>query len=83
METFTRGEVDVLVATTIVENGIDIPSAGTILIDEAEHYGLAELTSCAGRVGRGSAPGALLPPDRPHEAARRGPRARASRRSRS
>jgi transcription-repair coupling factor (superfamily II helicase) len=53
METFTRGEVDVLVATTIVENGIDIPSAGTILIDEAQHYGLAELHQLRGRVGRG------------------------------
>jgi transcription-repair coupling factor (superfamily II helicase) len=46
--------VDVLVATTIVENGIDIPSAGTILIDEAEHYGLAELHQLRGRVGRGA-----------------------------
>jgi transcription-repair coupling factor (superfamily II helicase) len=54
MERFTGGEVDVLVATTIVENGIDIPSAGTILIDEAEHYGLAELHQLRGRVGRGN-----------------------------
>jgi len=54
MESFTNGEVDVLVATTIVENGIDIPSAGTILIDEAEHYGLAELHQLRGRVGRGA-----------------------------
>src|SRR5262249_22680179 len=54
MDSFTRGEVDVLVATTIVENGIDIPSAGTILIDEAEHYGLSELHQLRGRVGRGA-----------------------------
>jgi transcription-repair coupling factor (superfamily II helicase) len=54
MDRFTNGEVDVLVATTIVENGIDIPSAGTILIDEAEHYGLAELHQLRGRVGRGA-----------------------------
>jgi len=54
MESFTSGRVDVLVATTIVENGIDIPSAGTILIDEAEHYGLAELHQLRGRVGRGT-----------------------------
>jgi transcription-repair coupling factor (superfamily II helicase) len=53
METFTRGDVDVLVATTIVENGIDIPTAGTILIDEADHFGLAELHQLRGRVGRG------------------------------
>ncbi|MEZ5975075.1 MAG: TRCF domain-containing protein [Planctomycetota bacterium] len=43
MKSFARGEADVLVATTIIENGIDIPSAGTILIDEADHFGLAEL----------------------------------------
>ncbi len=54
MESFTAGEVDVLVATTIVENGIDIPSAGTILIDEAEHFGLSELHQLRGRVGRGA-----------------------------
>ncbi len=54
MESFTSGAVDVLVATTIVENGIDIPSAGTILIDEAEHYGLSELHQLRGRVGRGA-----------------------------
>ncbi len=54
MESFTGGEVDVLVATTIVENGIDIPSAGTILIDEAERYGLSELHQLRGRVGRGA-----------------------------
>ena len=55
MEAFTRGDVDVLVATTIVENGIDIPSAGTILMDDADRFGLAELHQLRGRVGRGSA----------------------------
>jgi transcription-repair coupling factor (superfamily II helicase) len=55
MDAFTRGEVDVLVATTIVENGIDIPSAGTILIDDADRFGLSELHQLRGRVGRGSA----------------------------
>ncbi|MCB9909663.1 MAG: transcription-repair coupling factor [Planctomycetes bacterium] len=54
MDTFSRGEADVLVATTIIENGIDIPEAGTILIDEADHFGLAELHQLRGRVGRGS-----------------------------
>ncbi|MEZ6003629.1 MAG: transcription-repair coupling factor [Planctomycetota bacterium] len=53
MKSFARGEADVLVATTIIENGIDIPSAGTILIDEADHFGLAELHQLRGRVGRG------------------------------
>ncbi|MEE8467201.1 MAG: DEAD/DEAH box helicase, partial [Planctomycetota bacterium] len=54
MEAFTRGDVDVLVATTIIENGLDIPLAGTILIDDADHFGLAELHQLRGRVGRGS-----------------------------
>ena len=53
MRRFTAGEVDVLVSTTIVENGIDIPAAGTILIDEADRFGLAELHQLRGRVGRG------------------------------
>ncbi len=53
MDGFTRGEADVLVATTIVENGIDIPSAGTIVIDRADMYGLSELHQLRGRVGRG------------------------------
>ena len=54
MEVFTRGDVDVLVATTIIENGIDIPAAGTILIDRADTFGLAELHQLRGRVGRGN-----------------------------
>jgi transcription-repair coupling factor (superfamily II helicase) len=53
MDSFSRGDVDVLVSTTIVENGIDIPSAGTILIDDADHFGLAQLHQLRGRVGRG------------------------------
>ncbi|MCZ6597318.1 MAG: transcription-repair coupling factor [Planctomycetota bacterium] len=53
MERFISGTVDVLVATTIIENGIDIPSAGTIVIDEADRFGLSELHQLRGRVGRG------------------------------
>ncbi len=53
MDQFTRGEADCLVATTIVENGLDIPAAGTIFIDDANHFGLAELHQLRGRVGRG------------------------------
>ncbi len=51
---FVRGEFDVLVSTTIVENGLDLPRANTILIDRAEHFGLAELHQLRGRVGRSS-----------------------------
>ncbi len=54
MRRFTEQEVDVLVSTAIVENGIDIPSAGAILIDEADLFGLAELHQLRGRVGRGA-----------------------------
>jgi transcription-repair coupling factor (superfamily II helicase) len=49
---FRHGEVDILVATTIIENGIDVPNANTILIDRADHYGLATLYQMRGRVGR-------------------------------
>jgi transcription-repair coupling factor (superfamily II helicase) len=49
---FVRGEADVLVATTIVENGLDIPSANTILINRADRFGLSELYQLRGRVGR-------------------------------
>jgi transcription-repair coupling factor (superfamily II helicase) len=54
MEAFTSGEIDVLVATTIIESGIDIPAAGTIVVDEADQFGLSELHQLRGRVGRGA-----------------------------
>ncbi len=49
---FKSGQVDILCATTIVESGIDIPNANTILIDRADHFGLADLYQLRGRVGR-------------------------------
>jgi transcription-repair coupling factor (superfamily II helicase) len=52
MVDFVAGRFDVLVATTIVENGLDIPNANTIFIDEADRYGLADLHQLRGRVGR-------------------------------
>src|SRR5262249_41390653 len=51
---FIRDEADVLVATTIVENGLDIPRANTILINRADRFGLADLYQLRGRVGRSS-----------------------------
>ncbi len=53
---FKSGEADILVATTIIENGIDIPNANTILIDRAETFGLADLYQMRGRVGRWNKP---------------------------
>jgi transcription-repair coupling factor (superfamily II helicase) len=53
---FTSREADLLLATTIIENGLDIPSANTILIDRAEAYGLAQLYQLRGRVGRSDKP---------------------------
>lgn len=52
MERFRNGEIDVLVATTIVENGIDIPNANTLIVDNALKYGLSDLYQLRGRVGR-------------------------------
>lgn len=49
---FKSGQADILVATSIVENGIDIPNANTILIDKADHFGIADLYQLRGRVGR-------------------------------
>jgi transcription-repair coupling factor (superfamily II helicase) len=49
---FIRHELDVLVATTIIENGIDIPLANTMIINRADHYGLSQLYQLRGRVGR-------------------------------
>jgi transcription-repair coupling factor (superfamily II helicase) len=49
---FIRGEADILVSTTIIENGLDIPRANTIVINRADRFGLAELYQLRGRVGR-------------------------------
>lgn len=53
---FKNGEADILIATTIVENGIDIPNANTILIDRADTFGMADLYQLRGRVGRWNRP---------------------------
>jgi transcription-repair coupling factor (superfamily II helicase) len=57
MERFSAGEIDVLVSTSIIESGLDIPNANTLIIDRADTFGLAQLYQLRGRVGRGAARG--------------------------
>ena len=54
MHKFTSGEVDVLVSTSIIESGLDIPNANTLIVDRGDTFGLAQLYQLRGRVGRGA-----------------------------
>ncbi|MDY6872783.1 MAG: transcription-repair coupling factor [Chloroflexota bacterium] len=54
MHDFTKGEIDLLLCTSIIESGLDIPNANTLIVDRADTFGLAQLYQLRGRVGRGA-----------------------------
>ncbi|MFH9607538.1 ATP-dependent DNA helicase RecG [Streptomyces sp. NPDC017448] len=68
MRRFAAGEADVLVATTVIEVGVNVPNATAMVIMDADRFGVSQLHQLRGRVGRGSAPGLCLLVSEAHEA---------------
>ena len=60
MRAFAAGEIDVLVATTVIEVGVDVPNASTMVVLDADRFGVSQLHQLRGRVGRGTVPGLCL-----------------------
>lgn len=60
MQSFARGEIDLLLATTVIEVGVDVPNASTMIVLDADRFGVSQLHQLRGRVGRGGVPGLCL-----------------------
>ncbi|WP_345507039.1 ATP-dependent DNA helicase RecG [Terrabacter aeriphilus] len=60
MRSFSAGEIDVLVATTVIEVGVDVPNASVMVVVDADRFGISQLHQLRGRVGRGAVPGLCL-----------------------
>jgi len=60
MSDFARGEIDLLVSTTVIEVGVDVPNATVMVVMDADRFGVSQLHQLRGRVGRGGAPGTCI-----------------------